>query len=94
MRDVGFPVFCPEELLAPGARVFTLSYHSPSLKPGCTPYVLNEADLERLLQTTAEYIDTFRASRIDAAAGLWRSGISIPRGSRIENFLARSGEQD
>jgi hypothetical protein len=32
-----------------GARVFTLSYHSPSLAPGHTPYVRDEAGLEVFL---------------------------------------------
>jgi glycosyltransferase involved in cell wall biosynthesis len=37
------------ELLARGTRVLTLSYHSPSLVPGFTPYVRTSADLERFL---------------------------------------------
>ncbi len=36
-------------LLARGTRVFVLSYHSPSLVPGRTPYVQSPADLERFL---------------------------------------------
>jgi len=32
-----------------GVKVFTLSYHSPSLEPGYTPYVRNAADLSLFL---------------------------------------------
>jgi len=38
-----------KELLGRGTRIFTLSYHSPSLVPGRTPYVRTSADLERFL---------------------------------------------
>jgi len=41
------------ELLARGQRTFVFSFHSPSLKPGCTPYVRSEAEL-------AEFLDRFR----------------------------------
>jgi glycosyltransferase involved in cell wall biosynthesis len=37
------------ELVARGTRVLTLSYHSPSLVPGFTPYVRTSADLDRFL---------------------------------------------
>jgi len=36
-------------MLRQGHRVFTITYHSPSLAPGNTPYVRNRADLERFL---------------------------------------------
>lgn len=38
-------------LLRQGHRVFTLTYHSPSLAPGHTPYVRTAADLRGFLQT-------------------------------------------
>jgi hypothetical protein len=37
-------------LVAQGQRVFTLSYHSPSLEPGHTPYVRNAEDLQAFLR--------------------------------------------
>lgn len=37
-------------MVAQGARVFTLSYHSPSLAPGHTPYVRNAEDLQVFLR--------------------------------------------
>ncbi|MEO5364858.1 MAG: polysaccharide deacetylase family protein [Magnetococcus sp. WYHC-3] len=46
-------------LLARGERVFTVSLHSPSLQPGCTPYVRDRAQREQLLATLAEYFAFF-----------------------------------
>lgn len=46
-------------LLARGQRTFTFSFHTPSLKPGCTPYVRSEADLEQFLGRCREYFDFF-----------------------------------
>ncbi len=37
-------------MVAQGVRVFTLSYHSPSLAPGHTPYVRDAAGLEGFLR--------------------------------------------
>ena len=34
-----------------GCRIFTLTYHSPSLVPGMTPYVNSQAELSRFLAT-------------------------------------------
>lgn len=42
-----------------GVRVFTFSYHSPSLLPGCTPYVRSARDLERFLGRFESYFDFF-----------------------------------
>lgn len=46
-------------LLRKGHRVFNLTYHSPSLAPGNTPYVRNAADLSAFLQRIEEYIRFF-----------------------------------
>ena len=46
-------------LLARGQRVFCLSYHSPSLVPGNTPYVRNEQDVKRFLATIDLYLEFF-----------------------------------
>jgi len=40
-------------------RIFVLSYHSPSLEPGHTPYVRTERDLEKLLSWIEGYIEFF-----------------------------------
>jgi len=46
-------------LLRHGTRVFTFSFHSPSVKPGCTPYVRDERDRERFLDSCRAYFDFF-----------------------------------
>jgi len=46
-------------LLERGQRTFTFSFHTPSLKPGCTPYVRSDADLEQFLRKCREYFDFF-----------------------------------
>jgi hypothetical protein len=43
-----------------GVRTFSLTLHSPSVEPGCTPYVRSEADLGRFLDCIAAYCDFFR----------------------------------
>lgn len=46
-------------LLARGVRVFTFSLHSPSLRPGCTPYVRSQAQLERFICSCRQYFEWF-----------------------------------
>ena len=46
-------------LLAHGQKVFVVSYHTPSLGVGHTPYVRNEADLKKFLAWLEEYFDFF-----------------------------------
>ncbi|MBF0335718.1 MAG: polysaccharide deacetylase family protein [Alphaproteobacteria bacterium] len=46
-------------LLARGQQVFVLTYHSPSLEPGHTPYVRSRADLDRFLAWIADYLAFF-----------------------------------
>lgn len=47
-------------MLGQGHRLFTLSYHSPSLAPGHTPYVRDEADLARFLGDIETVLTFFR----------------------------------
>lgn len=47
-------------LLARGTRILTLSYHSPSLEPGHTPYVRNERDLAVFLDRISGFLSFFR----------------------------------
>lgn len=44
-----------------GARVFTLTYHSPSLEPGHTPYVRDKADLNAFLAAIKKIVTWFAA---------------------------------
>jgi hypothetical protein len=46
-------------LLRKGYRVFSLTYHSPSLVPGNTPYVRSEADLRDFLTRIEQYLKFF-----------------------------------
>jgi hypothetical protein len=46
-------------LVARGYRFFSISYHSPSLEPGHTPYVRNKRDLETFLAWIEEYLEFF-----------------------------------
>ncbi|OAI19494.1 hypothetical protein A1507_06825 [Methylomonas koyamae] len=48
-----------ESLLDDGIRIFVFSFHSPSVMPGGTPYVRNQADLERFLGKCRDYFDFF-----------------------------------
>ncbi len=47
------------ELIARGSRVFTWSFHSPSVTPGMTPYVRNETDLKGFLDRFHRFFDYF-----------------------------------
>src|SRR5206468_8980632 len=46
-------------LLRRGVRTFSLTMHSPSVEPECTPYVRNAADLGQFLDRVAGYCDFF-----------------------------------
>jgi hypothetical protein len=47
------------DLYRRGLREFTLSYHSPSLEPGHTPYVRTAQDLDRFLACIDEFCGFF-----------------------------------
>jgi hypothetical protein len=49
-----------EAMAARGHRLFSLCYHSPSLAPGHTPYVRDEADLARFLAAIDQVLTFFR----------------------------------
>lgn len=46
-------------LLDRGVRVFALGMHSPTFKPGCTPYVADAAQLARFLDTLRHFYEYF-----------------------------------
>ena len=46
-------------LLERGVRVFVFSFHSPSVLPGCTPYVRDERELTQFLNTCRRYYEYF-----------------------------------
>jgi hypothetical protein len=47
-------------MVAQGVRVFTLSYHSPSLAPGHTPYVPDEPALDAFLRSIETVLACFQ----------------------------------
>jgi hypothetical protein len=49
-----------EAMARRGHRLFSLTYHSPSLEPGHTPYVRDEAELERFLGAIEQVLSFFR----------------------------------
>lgn len=46
-------------LIRRGIRTFTLSFHSPSVEPGHTPYVRSKDDLTRFLVSIERYLEFF-----------------------------------
>ncbi len=48
-------------LVRAGVRCFSLTYHSPSLAPGHTPYVRDDEALSAFLRTIDDYLRFFRA---------------------------------
>jgi peptidoglycan/xylan/chitin deacetylase (PgdA/CDA1 family) len=60
LRDL---VRLTDTLLAAGHKVFNLSFHSPSLAPGHTPYVRTQDDHDRFLATLDAYFDHFLGAR-------------------------------
>lgn len=57
-------------MLAEGHRIFVLTYHSPSLEPGNTPYVRTPEQLRRFLSWLEEYYAFFR-SEVGGRCGTW-----------------------
>jgi glycosyltransferase involved in cell wall biosynthesis len=54
-----------------GHKVFVLTYHSPSLEPGNTPYVRTAADLAKFLRWLDEFYDYF-TREIGGVCSSWR----------------------
>jgi hypothetical protein len=48
------------DLMSDGCQVYSMTYHSPSMVPGHTPYVRTGADLERFITTVRDYCAWFR----------------------------------
>ncbi|MFC7552385.1 hypothetical protein ACFQU7_09140 [Pseudoroseomonas wenyumeiae] len=58
-------------MLAHGHRVFTLTYHSPSLEPGNTPYVRDLAQRDRFLDWLDEFYTFFR-EEVGGRSATWQ----------------------
>lgn len=50
-----------EFLLNQGVKFFTLSFHSPSVEDGRTPYVQNREELKGFLNTIHDYLTSFKS---------------------------------
>lgn len=48
------------DLMSGGCEVYSMTYHSPSMVPGHTPYVRTGADLENFITTVRDYCAWFR----------------------------------
>jgi hypothetical protein len=70
-------------LLAAGVRTFSLSFHSPSLSPGYTPYVRSAAALERFYDVLRAYLDFF----LGELGGIGRTPLEVR-----ERLLALTAE--
>ena len=55
-------------LVRRGVRTFSLTLHSPSVVPGCTPYVRTDAELGRFLDRISSYCDFFFGDLCGAAS--------------------------
>lgn len=62
-------------LLASGVRVLSFTFHSPTLKPGCTPYVRDPSDLKRFLNDFSRYFTFF----FDELGGLSATPLEVKR---------------
>lgn len=60
--DAGAQIRLLDSMVAQGVKVFTLSYHSPSLEPGYTPYVRSADDLKLFLERLDRVLRHFRDS--------------------------------
>jgi hypothetical protein len=47
-------------MIGEGHKVFVVTYHSPSLEPGNTPYTRSEADVQKLLDWLDDFYTFFR----------------------------------
>ncbi|MBF0370642.1 MAG: WalW protein [Magnetococcales bacterium] len=74
-------------LLEAGVGVVSLTFHSPSLQPGHTPYVAGENDLEQFLERLRRYCDFFLGelggkamTPLDVAAMIRAQGDGVHQG--------------
>jgi hypothetical protein len=57
-----------QSLLSRGRRVFALTFHSPSIEAGHTPYVRTSGDVDAFLATIESYLEFFFGSLRGSAA--------------------------
>jgi hypothetical protein len=72
-----------KELFSTGLRTFTLSFHSPSVEPGHTPYVRTDTDLGVFLRCLEDFCDFFFGA-FDGISGDPYEFRLAARGSQVE----------
>jgi len=72
-------------LLSRGVGIFTLSFHAPSLSPGCTPYVRDGAERRQFLDRLRAYLEYF----LGELGGESLSPLELRRRLRDGNFEAQ-----
>jgi hypothetical protein len=80
-------------MVADGHRVFVVTYHSPSLEPGNTPYTRNAEDVQRMLDWLDEFYTFFR-EEIGGRPATWqevRFGTEQRAPARPERSLSPAG---
>lgn len=75
-------------LIARGERILTLSFHSPSVTPGFTPYVENKRQLSIFLKTLQEYLEYFKSEH----RGIFLDPISVRE--RLIRIRSHTGAAD
>lgn len=82
-------------MLRRGYRVFSLTFHSPSLAPGNTPYVRNSAQLRLFLRCIEQYLEFFMGEIGGCAVTLFeirKRALSLASGIRTPDLaFAGSG---
>lgn len=58
--DLAANIRLTRSLYAQGCRIFSFTYHSPSLVPGMTPYVGSDKELSCFLDTMDRFFSFFR----------------------------------
>ncbi|QHE85940.1 polysaccharide deacetylase family protein [Hydrogenophaga sp. BPS33] len=69
-----------------GVQVFTMTYHSPTLQPGNTPYVRTPADLEAFLRTIENVLRYFQSE----LGGRFSTLERLERLIRVQDSRARA----
>jgi hypothetical protein len=78
-------------LLERGTSVFTLSFHAPSLAPGCTPYVRDASERAEFLGRLRAYLEYFLGELGGESLTPLELRRRLREGSALSNPRARSG---
>jgi len=82
-------------MLAEGHRVFVVSYHTPSLVPGHTPYVRSQKDLDGFLGWLDSYCEFFMAEMRGVPStptAVRRWALEMESGAHMTDSMIPAGE--